>query len=87
MASNSPVHIYNPPSCPSLAPTYSQISVVPISSTKRLISFAGQTGTGQDTEANKSMSFPEQVRRALEKLDKCLAAAGTSKKDIVMIRP
>ncbi|KAF2211307.1 hypothetical protein CERZMDRAFT_18861, partial [Cercospora zeae-maydis SCOH1-5] len=77
----------NPPSNPSLAPTYSQVSIVPISTTKRLISFAGQTGTGPNAEENAKLSFAEQVERALGKVDKLLAATGAKKGDIVMVRP
>lgn len=83
----SQVHISNPPDNPSLAETYSQVSIVPISSTKRLISFAGQTGTGKDAQANAKLSFAEQIQLALEKIDKLLAATGAKKGDIVMIRP
>lgn len=85
--SDSGVHIFNPKDNPSLAATYSQISVVPISETKRLISFAGQTGTSHGKADNEKLSFADQVRLALEKVDKNLAAVGASKKDIVMIRP
>ncbi|CAK1367175.1 hypothetical protein CB0940_10490 [Cercospora beticola] len=83
----SQVQISNPPDNPSLAETYSQVSIVPISSTKRLISFAGQTGTGKDQTANAKLSFAEQIQLALEKVDKLLAATGAKKGDIVMIRP
>lgn len=83
---NSGVQIFNPKDNPSLAATYSQISIVPISSTKRLISFAGQTGTSHGS-SNEKLSFADQVRLALEKVDKNLAAVGASKKDIVMVRP
>ncbi|KAI5364174.1 Putative YjgF/YER057c/UK114 family, RutC-like superfamily protein [Septoria linicola] len=85
--SSTSVQILNPPSNRSLAETYSQISIVPLSSTKRLISFAGQTGTSKDSNDNAKLSFAEQIRLALEKVDKNLAAVGASKKDIVMIRP
>ena len=85
--SNTGVHIFNPQDNPSLAATYSQISVVPISDTKRLISFAGQTGTSHGKSGNEKLSFADQVRLALEKVDKNLAAVGASKKDIVMVRP
>ncbi|KAM3414381.1 hypothetical protein BST61_g11022 [Cercospora zeina] len=81
------VLITNPPSNPSLAPTYSQVSTVPLSPTKRLISFAGQTGTGPDAAENAKLSFAEQIERALEKVDKLLAATGAKKGDIVMVRP
>lgn len=84
---SSKVQISNPPDNPSLAETYSQVSIVPISSTKRLISFAGQTGTGKDQAANAKLSFAEQIQIALEKVDKLLAATGAKKGDIVMIRP
>ncbi|KAF7195118.1 hypothetical protein HII31_03586 [Pseudocercospora fuligena] len=87
MSTSSEVQIFNPPNLPSLAPTYSHISIVPISETKRLVSFAGQTGTGPNQEENKILSFAEQNRRALARVDLVLAAAKCTKKDIVMIRP
>ncbi|KXS99895.1 hypothetical protein AC578_4488 [Pseudocercospora eumusae] len=87
-SSNNPkVQIFNPPNFPSLAPTYSHISIVPISDTKRLVSFAGQTGTGPNQAENQTLSFAEQNRRALARVDLLLEAAKCTKKDIVMIRP
>ena len=82
--SSSAVHIFNPEGYPSLAPSYSHISVVPIPSTTRLVSFAGQTGSA--STGDHPRSFPEQVRTALSNVDKCLAAAGVTKKDIVSNR-
>ena len=75
---------FNPPNHPTLAPTYSHISIVPISPTAKLVSIAGQTGT---TIADApSTSFQDQVRNALANVDTCLAAAGASKKDITSVR-
>lgn len=83
MASTSKNHIFNPEGHPSLAPSYSHISIVPISPTAKLVSFAGQTGTDA---SGTFPSFQDQVRKAHEHVDKCLAAAGVSKKDIVSNR-
>ena len=80
------VHIFNPPGHPPLAPSYSHISSIQISPTHRLVSFAGQTGTSAGTDPSNPPSFPEQVRAALENVDKCLAAVGCTKRDIVMNR-
>ena len=82
--SSSAVHIFNPEDYPSLAPSYSHVSVVPISSTAKLVSFAGQTG-GTSAGGHPS-SFPDQVRAALSNVDKCLTAAGVTKKHIVSNR-
>lgn len=75
------VQISNPQGHPSHAPSYSHIASVPISSTTRLIHFAGQTGT-----RDEKTPFATQVRNALAAVDKCFAAAGVTKKDIVMNR-
>lgn len=77
---------FNPDGHEPLAPTYSHISSVHISSTKKLISFAGQTGTTSATTAENAPSFKQQVQNALENIDKCLHASGASKADIVSIR-
>ncbi|KAK3710710.1 hypothetical protein LTR37_010129 [Vermiconidia calcicola] len=84
--SSAGVQIFNPEGYPSLALTYSHISIVPISDTKKLVSLAGQAGTDHNTSTTNPPSLGEQVRLALENVDKCLAAAGASKKDIVSAR-
>ena len=80
-ATNNEVSISNALDYPSLVPSYSHISIVPISATKRLVSFAGQTGT-----STTSMPLAEQVRAALANVDKCMASAGVTKEDIVSNR-
>ena len=85
--SSSTVKIFNPDGYPPKAPSYSHISVIPISSTKKLVSFAGQTGeVGRTSTSEKPPSLREQVRSALANVDRCLAAAGVIKKDIVSNR-
>ncbi len=76
---------FNPPKHPPLAPTYSHICDVPISSTSRFISFAGQVG--HDPESGKTPdTLAGQVELALTNVDKCLQAAGAEKKDIISVR-
>lgn len=84
MSSTPEVKSFNPENHPPLAPTYSQISIVPISTTTKLVSIAGQTGTSIADAHN--VSFQDQVRRALANVDVCLAAAGASKSSIVSLR-
>ncbi|KAI6913382.1 hypothetical protein KC318_g6872 [Hortaea werneckii] len=85
--SSSQVHIFNPEGHPPQVPSYSHISSVPISSTHRLVSLAGQVGVPPTATAKDPIpSFPDQVRAALENVDKCLAAAGVTKRDIVSNR-
>ncbi|KAK3615063.1 hypothetical protein LTR22_027575 [Elasticomyces elasticus] len=72
----SAIEIFNPPGYPSLAASYSYVSTVRISPTKRLVSFAGQTGT-----LSRAMPLGDQVRAALMNVDKCVG-----KKDIVSNR-
>ncbi|KAI7310319.1 hypothetical protein KC315_g12655 [Hortaea werneckii] len=85
--SSSQVHIFNPENHPPQVPSYSHISSVPISSTHRLVSLAGQVGVPPTTTAKDPIpSFPDQVRAALANVDKCLAAAGVTKRDIVSNR-
>lgn len=82
--SDSKVKIFNPEGHPSSAPSYSHISTIPISSTKKLVCFAGQTGTDHNTTPENAPSLYEQVQIAHKNVDKCLAAVGATKKDIVM---
>lgn len=77
---------FNPDGHEPLAPTYSHISSIPISSTKKFISFAGQTGTTTATTAENAPSFKQQVQNALENIDKCLHASGARKRDIISVR-
>ena len=81
---SSNVHIFNPEGHASLVPSYSHISVVPISSTTKLVSFAGQVGILAGDYSRPS--FPDQVRNALAKTHTCLAATGVSRSHIVSIR-
>ena len=77
--------VYNPPGHQPFAPTYSHISSVPVSSTSKLLSFAGQVG--HDSETGKTPeSLAEQVELALANVDKCLTAAGATKEDIISVR-
>ncbi|KAK4896845.1 hypothetical protein LTR49_028095 [Elasticomyces elasticus] len=75
------IEIFNPPGYPSLAASYSHVSTVRISPTKRFVSFAGQTAT-----LSTAMPLADQVGAALVNVDKCMAAAGVRKKDIVFNR-
>ncbi|KAI7509181.1 hypothetical protein KC347_g5453 [Hortaea werneckii] len=84
---SSQIHIFNPEGHPPQVPSYSHISSIPISSTHRLVSLAGQVGVPPTTTASDHIpSFPDQVRAALANVDKCLAAAGVTKRDIVSNR-
>ena len=75
------VRNFNPAGHEPVAPTYSHISSVPISETKKLVTFAGQVGT-----ASKATTFPQQCQNAIANVDKCLHATGARKSDIVSIR-
>ncbi|MCJ1330618.1 hypothetical protein MMC10_007303 [Thelotrema lepadinum] len=79
---SSDIQIFNPPSHPPLAPTYSHISITPLSPTTSLVLLAGQTGTTSPPSI-PAPSFRDQVRLALLNVDKCLEAAGCTKADIV----
>ena len=74
--------IFNPPGHVPFSPLYSHICAVPISSTSRLISFAGQIGRDGTTPN----TLAEQVKLALSNVDKCLEAAGAKKQDIISVR-
>ena len=80
------VQNFNPSGHEPLAPTYSHISSVAISPTKKLVTFAGQTGTTKHTTADNAPSFRQQVQNAVENIDKCLHASGARKSDIISIR-
>ena len=77
------IQMLNPADHVPLAPTYSQISISQLTSTSRLICISGQPGIDASTDMSSPPSFPEQVRASLANLDKCLAVAGVSKKDII----
>lgn len=76
--------VFSPENHPPLAPTFSQISIVPISPTANLISIAGQVGASLENAS--STPFKDQVQNALAGVDTCLAAAGASKKNIILVR-
>jgi enamine deaminase RidA (YjgF/YER057c/UK114 family) len=80
------VQNFNPSGHEPLAPTYSHISSVAISSTKKLLTFAGQTGTTKQTTADNAPTFRQQVQDALENIDKCLHASNARKSDIISVR-
>lgn len=80
------LQMLNPPDHPPLAPTYSQICVASLDSSTKLISFSGQPGVGPASDLSSPPSFQTQVRQALRNLDKCLKAAGISKRDIISNR-
>lgn len=84
--SSSSNKIFNPDGHPSSAISYSHVSTIPISSTKKLVSLAGQTGTNPSTTPENAPPLREQVRIALANVDKCLASVGATKKDIVSHR-
>ncbi|KAK3628337.1 hypothetical protein LTR56_017536 [Elasticomyces elasticus] len=88
MSATTPqVHIFNPEGHPSAVPSYSHVSVVQLSSTSKLVSFAGQTYHPSDASASSNTTpLAEQVRLALANVDKCMAAAGCTKKNIVSNR-
>lgn len=77
--------IFSPETCPPFAPTYSQVSIIPISPTTKLITLAGQIATSKDGFSTP-LSFPDQVRSALSNVDKCLTAAGATKANIFAVR-
>lgn len=85
MSSNtSEMQVFSPPNHPPIAPTFSQISIVPISPTANLVSIAGQVGA--TFENASTVPFRSQVENALANVDTCLAAAGAKKKDIILVR-
>jgi enamine deaminase RidA (YjgF/YER057c/UK114 family) len=83
--SPSQIEILNPEGHPPLAPTYSHISIAPVTPSTKIISFAGQVGIDSAT-GETAPSFREQVRLALANVEKCLTAAGVTKKDIISNR-
>lgn len=76
---------FNPPGHPTFSPTYSHISRTPLSSTKTLISLAGQVGYDSESKTTGS-TLAEQCTIAFKNVDRCLAAAGARKEDIVQVR-
>lgn len=58
---------------------------MPISSTRTLITIAGQIGQDPQTDTIPS-TLGEQCSLAFKNMDKCLAAVGADKTDIVHVR-
>ncbi|KAB2110459.1 hypothetical protein AG0111_0g167 [Alternaria gaisen] len=83
MASKKP-HAFNPPSVPEPAPTYNQVCITPVVSSSKLITLAGQTGMRKDGPISSDLK--EQAKGAYDSIHKCLAAAGATPRDIVMVR-
>lgn len=84
-ANDSPtVRKFNPKDHPMSPELYRHIAEVPISATAKLVSFAGQVGMTDPN--NPEPSLGEQVRIALENVDKCLAGAGLAKSNIITTR-
>ncbi|KPI41362.1 uncharacterized protein AB675_8026 [Cyphellophora attinorum] len=80
-----PNQTFNPSSHSPFSPTYSHISRIPLSSTHTLISVAGQVGHNPTTNTTGA-TLAEQCTIAFANVDKCLAAAGARKEDIVQVR-
>jgi enamine deaminase RidA (YjgF/YER057c/UK114 family) len=83
---------FNPSGHATASPAYSHISRLPLSPTTTLITLAGQVGVRTDlpTPGTNATTTPptlgEQCAIAFANVDKCLAAAGASKSDIVHVR-
>jgi enamine deaminase RidA (YjgF/YER057c/UK114 family) len=75
---------FNPEGHSTFSAAYSHISRVPISPTSTLVSFAGQIG--RDSSNYIPSTFAEQCSLAFENVDKCLAAVGGTKADIIQVR-
>ena len=75
---------YNPKDHPTQPETFRHASSAPISSTHKLVSFAGQVGMTDQSNPNPSLG--DQVRIACRNIDICLASAGLTKKDIISVR-
>lgn len=85
MSAPSQNRTFNPPGHNTFAPTYSHISSISISPTSTLISIAGQVGHDSTTNTIPP-TLAEQCTLAFANVDKCLAAAGAKKEDIVQVR-
>ncbi|RAQ99921.1 YjgF-like protein [Stemphylium lycopersici] len=83
MASNKP-QAFNPPSVPEPPPTYNQVCVTPIVPSSTLLTLAGQTGLQKDGTVPSGIQA--QARGAYDNIHKCLAAAGATPRDIIMVR-
>jgi enamine deaminase RidA (YjgF/YER057c/UK114 family) len=76
---------FNPAGHDTFSPTYSHISRIPISATSTLVSFAGQIGHDSATNSIPA-TLGEQCSVAFANVDKCLAAVGGKKSDIIQVR-
>lgn len=81
------VESFSPLGLETFSPTYSHISRTALSPISTLISFAGQIGADTSNgNRNIPSSLAEQCDLAFANVDKCLAAAGARKDDIVQVR-
>lgn len=85
MSNPAKVEHFNPQTLATFSPTYSHIARTPLSPTSTLVSFAGQVGYNDDTQTTGA-TLGEQTSIACANVDKCLAAAGARKEDIVSVR-
>lgn len=76
---------FNPSGHNPFSPTYSHISRIPISATHSLVSIAGQIGHDSATNTIPT-TLGEQCTVAFANVDRCLAAAGAQKSDIIQVR-
>ncbi|EXJ79523.1 hypothetical protein A1O3_07802 [Capronia epimyces CBS 606.96] len=76
---------FSPSDVAPYSPSYDQICTTPLTSTSKLISFAGLVGADPVT-GYTAPTFPGQVELALKNLGKCLEAAGATSRDIVQVR-
>ena len=85
MSDRANVEVFNPPSLAPVAPTYSHIARTPLSPTSTLVTFAGQVGYDDSTKTTGA-TLGEQCSMAYANVDKCMAAAGARKEDIMHVR-
>lgn len=76
---------WNPDTLPTPPDTYSQIAVTPIHPTSKFITLAGQCGV-RKADGKVPDTFKEQVKLAYENVEKGLAAAHASLRDIIHVR-
>ncbi|KAJ9663827.1 hypothetical protein H2198_000587 [Neophaeococcomyces mojaviensis] len=79
------IQAINPPNHPPLAPTYSHLTIATTTPSSKLIHISGQIGV-DPANPSATPDLASQVRLALSNLDRCLEAAGATKKDLVLTR-
>lgn len=85
MVSSHPSQTYNPDGVPAPQPQFSQVNTFTLNGPCKIVAITGQLAIQPNPKDPIPTGFDDQVRLALSSLEKCLDAAGASKRDIFKV--